>query len=120
MTYREKLKMEHPDKVGRMHIGGCKSCPHRYGYCTREDNKPICLSEEFVAGPNERRCSKCWDQEIPGTEKPKETPDALPADIRQLIEAQIGKKDRYVSIFISENGISVDIYPYPFPEEDNK
>lgn len=117
MTYREKLKKERPNRVGKRYTGGCDGCPQDYGYCTWEGVKHICLSEEFKEGPNERRCSKCWDQEIPGTEKPKEIPNALPADIRQLIEDQIGKKDRYVSILISECGISVDIYPYQFPEE---
>lgn len=117
MTYREKLKKELPDRVGKRYTGGCDGCPQDYGYCKVGDIMHICLSEEFNVGPNERRCSKCWDQEIPSTEKQKETTNALPADIRQLIEDQIGKKDRYVSIFISESGISVDIYPYPFPEE---
>lgn len=110
MTYREKLKMEHPDRLSKDYIGGCYSCPSDYGYQSRD-------CEKNCGGPTTSLCTKCWDQEIPGTEKPKEIPNALPADIRQLIEAQIGKKDRYVSIFISENGISVDIYPYPFPEE---
>lgn len=63
MTYREKFKKEHPYRVDRDFIGGCSRCPHKYGYCT--------VGESLCDGydPEEDKCHKCWDQEIPGTEK---------------------------------------------------
>ena len=70
MTFKEKLKMEHPDKVAPEYIGGCNECPHNYGYeayCDRPC-RYACFS-----------CEKCWNREIPGTEHrhgkwPKENP----------------------------------------------
>lgn len=58
MTCREKLKLEHPEKVGYPRfVGGCAGCPHDYGYL----DKP--------AGCNGTLgCTACWDREIPGTE----------------------------------------------------
>ncbi len=56
MTYREKLKKEHPRKVNRRYNGGCCGCPADYGY---EYIKPeICES----GVPDE--CRKCWDREM--------------------------------------------------------
>lgn len=57
MTFREKLKREHPENVDeRYYIGGCNRCPKDYGY---EDNSPNCLI---------MKCSECWNREIPGSE----------------------------------------------------
>lgn len=56
MTCREKLAMEHPDKINPNHSGGCEGCPEDYGYLqTAHDS---CDTER----PN---CVKCWDREIP-------------------------------------------------------
>lgn len=61
MKCREKLKMEHPEKVGQCYIGGYAGCPHEYGYLPRPD---YCgdskTSEEAV-----QFCTECWDREIP-------------------------------------------------------
>lgn len=56
MTCREKLAMEHPDKIKPDHGGGCVGCPHFYGYLDQDFD--ICTVER----PN---CVKCWDREIP-------------------------------------------------------
>ena len=32
MTLREKLEIEHPECIGNQWYGGCKDCPHQYGY----------------------------------------------------------------------------------------
>lgn len=57
-TYREKLKAEHPDKVGASFMGGCCGCPSDYGY------GPESLSTCF--GASEKTCAKCWDTVIEG------------------------------------------------------
>lgn len=59
MTCREKLKMEHPKLVDSQYIGGCKYCPHEYGYLTAPD---YCREKPTTADD----CKKCWDREIPG------------------------------------------------------
>lgn len=59
MTCREKLKMEHPELVDSQYIGGCKHCPHEYGYLTAPD---YCSEKPTTADD----CKKCWDREIPG------------------------------------------------------
>lgn len=56
MTCREKLAIEHPDRIGNKWAGGCLGCPSGYGYMSTPD---FCNIEE---------CNKCWDREIPETE----------------------------------------------------
>ena len=58
MTFKEKLKSEHPDCVHPGYIGGCKGCPCDYGY---EEGKP-CKVLPHLAGDCGRRC---WGREIP-------------------------------------------------------
>jgi hypothetical protein len=54
MTCREKLKIEHPERVNNEDFrGGCWGCPHDYGYLPVVD----C----------DLNCTECWDREIPGT-----------------------------------------------------
>jgi len=53
MTCRDKLKMEHPECIRDDFDGGCRLCPHDYGYLDRPDD---CES---------RTCADCWDREIP-------------------------------------------------------
>ena len=57
MTCREKLAMEHPDKITSE--GYCIGCPSNYGY---------------LSDPNPERCSRllcidCWNREIPETKE---------------------------------------------------
>lgn len=54
MTCREKLKIEHPEMVGEQFMGGCRCCPHYYGYLPKT-----------VDGCGEISCKECWDREIP-------------------------------------------------------
>ena len=55
MTFKEKLRDEHPECVSGAYDGGCQACPCDYGY---EDERPdVC--------PN---CYACWNREMPGTE----------------------------------------------------
>ena len=64
MTFREKLKEERPYFVDNGFGGGCCGCPYKYGY---EEAAP-----DFCRDINiDRRCWKCWDREIPGTEPTK-------------------------------------------------
>lgn len=60
MTYREKLRIEHPDFVGPDFKGGCKGCPDDYMYeythaCPRYSN-----GERMT-------CEECWDRETVST-----------------------------------------------------
>lgn len=53
MTFREKLALEHPDRIGECYDGGCQGCPCHYGY---EDKAEV---ECF------HKCEDCWNREIP-------------------------------------------------------
>ena len=82
MTFREKLAKEHPECVDESFDGGCKSCPHVYGYETRDESDKFCRS----------RCVKCWDREIPETkeiEKPTKIADAVADVYHRLIDRGI-------------------------------
>lgn len=64
MTFKEKLKMEHPEAVALWARGGCIGCPSTYGYEKKDRNRcpqtPECWTKE--------NCTACWNREIPGTE----------------------------------------------------
>lgn len=64
MTCREKLKLEHPERVRSDMSGGCNGCPSDYGYL--EDPKE-CYS-----------CEDCWDREIPMT------PEEFEAEVHEI------------------------------------
>jgi len=66
MTFREKLKQEHPELIGDTYLGGCASCPHRYGYEDDEDSP--CRNHTRDGGVDS--CKACWDREIPEETKP--------------------------------------------------
>lgn len=56
MTCREKLAIEHPEFVDKKYIGGCKDCPHDYGYAKQPD--------WFCNG--EATCTRCWNRPVEG------------------------------------------------------
>lgn len=62
MTYREKLKKEHPEKVNARYVGGCAGCPGNYWEQGTKMHGSECA--RF------RNCWECWGQEVP--EEPKE------------------------------------------------
>lgn len=99
MTYREKLKMEHPECIGTEFKGGCKRCPFCYGY---EPDKSQCPCQEVGYNPLVNPgsgCTRCWDRVIPGTEE-KEY-ENLSRDefitIIKLLEGRIETKDRVIA-----------------------
>ena len=67
MKLRDKLRIEHPECIGDIWYGGCKDCPHKYGYKdTAKDGE--CDSKTV----NDEICRKCWDREYEGELTPQE------------------------------------------------
>ena len=62
MTAREKLTVEHPEKLDDLEPGGCMGCPEDYGYLEDAD---FCTNNYDRYGDLFERCKKCWDREIP-------------------------------------------------------
>ena len=62
MTAREKLTIEHPEKLNDSEPGGCMGCPEDYGYLPDAD---FCTNSYDRYGDLFERCKKCWDREIP-------------------------------------------------------
>lgn len=57
MTFKEKLKQEHPEYVDNYkYAGGCRGCPHDYGYI--EEEELTCIGG----------CISCWTKQIPTIE----------------------------------------------------
>lgn len=81
MTCREKLKIEHPECISEQFMGGCRCCPHYYGY----------LPEPY-GGCRKTSCYDCWDREIPGTEKKRGD-----STMNKIVE-RIGKDEYYLGI----------------------
>ena len=65
MTCKEKLKIEHPDKVSDRYLGGCYRCPSSFGYL---EDPPYCVKLISVAHVTDETCQECWDREIPSVE----------------------------------------------------
>lgn len=64
MTFREKLRKEHPGCINEYSLGGCDGCPYEYEY---EKKK------EEICEVSDEKCRKCWDREAPKErEEPKE------------------------------------------------
>ena len=61
MTCREKLKIEYPDRINDVWIGGCQCCPNYYGYL---DNPEYCDGDKTICS-SDTKCRTCWDGEIP-------------------------------------------------------
>lgn len=62
MTAREKLAVEHPEKLDDLEPGGCLGCPENYGYLPDPD---FCENDYDHYSTRFERCKKCWDREIP-------------------------------------------------------
>lgn len=63
MTFREKLAQEHPDCITAFEAGGCKGCPHTYGYEAESPCRKM------------GTCRECWNREMPMTPKEQEEHD---------------------------------------------
>lgn len=61
-TCRERLKREHPEFVGPDHLGGCYSCPHKFGYTTKTG---LCKFAGCASSSEkDALCAKCWDRPV--------------------------------------------------------
>ena len=91
MTAREKLAIEHPEKLDNLEPGGCMGCPEDYGYLPDAD---FCTNSYDRYGDVFERCKKCWDREIPETIEqklaaiPEEEPDEIDRKMIEMIEKE--------------------------------
>lgn len=60
MSYRDLLKIEHPESLNRCWLGGCRGCPGHYW-----DGAPTL--DQYEHDPSPLNCSKCWDSEVPAS-----------------------------------------------------
>lgn len=83
MTCREKLAIEHPEKIDPDEYGGCVYCPNSYGYLDPPDycGSGVDLSKDEY----DANCTKCWDREIP---------DPFAAPTPEMIEKIADKMER--------------------------
>lgn len=100
MTFIEKYMTNHPHVVRESIIAA--KCPHYFGY----EQKP---SSSYCAATS---CSECWNREIPGTEKKSDT-----VDIHKLIDDAMAKKDRVVTLYITDKSTSVKVTPLDSDED---
>ena len=65
MTARERLMKDWPHNVSpeRFKFGGCLGCPSTYNYLADPD---FCQDRTL---PTSEKCNRCWDREIPETNK---------------------------------------------------
>ena len=79
MTCREKLEMEHPEEIDPARLGGCKGCPHQYGYAKDPE---WCDDNNFT----DEKCRRCWDREVE-TEVDNEVKTEVETDVDSGIKS---------------------------------
>jgi hypothetical protein len=62
MTYRDLMKIEHPNAVDLAYIGGVMSCPSYQGY---EKDPPSKCCTTHGSPPTNKECEECWNREAP-------------------------------------------------------
>lgn len=58
MTFKERLQIEHPEKVEANYFGGCLGCPAEYRYSEVDYSNCGKIVSDY-------NCGECWNQEIP-------------------------------------------------------
>jgi hypothetical protein len=56
MTFRDRIKLEHPEKVNKRYDGGVAGCPYQYNYEGFSMAFANCMLED--------KCVECWDREM--------------------------------------------------------
>lgn len=57
LTFKDKIKEEHPEKVNKRYNGGVAGCPWHYAYEPYSESFSNCVMED--------KCCECWNREIP-------------------------------------------------------
>lgn len=60
MTFKEKLQIEHPERIDPYDWGGCMGCPYEYDY---ENNEASPCHDGTAITP--ALCTECWNREMP-------------------------------------------------------
>ena len=103
VTCREKIALERPDCISSECIGGVESCPNDYGYMEKPRYCDLGSTSEL--------CTKCWDREIPGTEKlsTSKEPHILDSGNRREFESGATEKKitmkHYFIVYLSDGSI---------------
>ena len=91
MTFAEKARLEHPDKIS-LELGRPAGCPHDFGYSYGENKMAPCINNENLS------CNDCWDREMPGTKAPSQTTRKTKAQLLGEINElkhQVAQLERY-------------------------
>lgn len=59
MTCREKIAIEHPERIQDRAFGGVAGCPWEFGY----SHRALCNDPAFKDSPFANNCIECWNQE---------------------------------------------------------
>lgn len=112
MTCRERLAIEHPDRISDDHWGGCLGCPSEFGYLPDPEECP----KEHMVDDFDKTCRECWDRETAGNKSNQHT--IMGIDILDLLNDAMKKRDRSVTIYFHpKKGMNVNVYPWPDTED---
>lgn len=62
MTFKEKLKIEHPEDISEEYYGSCCGCPHNHDYESVAESSVNCTKN------GGKGCEYCWNREMENTE----------------------------------------------------
>lgn len=85
MTRKEWVQMHYPENTGEHYAGGVASCPHKYSGL-RELDPMVSNLQGCCFG----LCGKCWNTEIPNTEKETKMIDKKIDDNGNVLSIEAG------------------------------
>lgn len=116
MTCREKLKIQHPDLVNGIFIGGCRGCPNQYGYL----DKPHYCS----GGMPESNCNRCWDRDTENNYLKRKCREPL------ILEPEDWTEEEWATIcklfgmkeaeWIKVSNYTLETYGIPYTGDENR
>lgn len=102
LTFREKLRQEHPEKVFAEYGGGCFGCPKDFGY----ESEKYCKNEL-------QDCTKCWDRVIPEDKAKKKGEKPFKFEVgKQYIGFNVKGDELVIKITRQDNKRSIIKYYY--------
>jgi hypothetical protein len=101
ITCREKLELDHPEFIDEKWNGGCKDCPHTYGYKKMDECVCDCKTCDNDI------CTKCWDQPYEGelTELEKKY-----VELRHMRKAYSSLLSAIYDVWESTSGVAFRTY----------
>lgn len=89
MTFAEKARIEHPERIS-IDLGRPSGCPHELGYSYGNNNTAPCVTENLS-------CDDCWNREVQAVSKSQTTKKSKAQLLEEIneLKKQVSQLERY-------------------------